>query len=210
MPRRVIDIVSVFGLAAIYVMAARLGLALDAVADFATFVWAPTGISLAALLLLGKRVWPGVFIGAAIANALTRASLPVALGIAIGNTLEALLGAHLLRRRPQFRPTLENAGSVIALIVFAALLSTLVSATIGVATLYLGGALATTNILATWRAWWVGDMVGALLIAPPLLVWATQPRVPFRRHWRETLALCVVLLAATITAFFGGLRGIPT
>ena len=210
MSRRWFDNFAIFALAAVYVVVARLGLALDAVAGFATLVWAPTGISLAAILLLGKRVWPGIFIGAAVANVLTGAAVPVALGIACGNTLEALAGAYLLLRIPHFRPTLENVTSVIGLILTAAVISPLISATIGVASLYLGHAVSTAMLLETWRAWWLGDMVGALLVAPIIMVWAATPRVRFRTHWAEAAALTIAVIAVSLTTFFNGRSGLPT
>src|SRR6266508_3733261 len=112
------DMALVVALAALYVAAARLGLALDAVAGFATLVWPPTGISLAALLLFGYRLWPGIFIGATIANLLTGAPVAVALGIAVGNTAEALLGTYALRRIPNFSLALDRLRDVLGLIVF--------------------------------------------------------------------------------------------
>src|SRR3954466_12650352 len=81
-----------------YFVTARLGLLLDAVSGFATLVWPPTGIALAALLLFGRRLWPGVLLGAACVNLVAGASLPVALAIGAGNTLEVLAGSALLRR----------------------------------------------------------------------------------------------------------------
>src|SRR3954447_19152843 len=107
------------GLAVLYVLSARLGLAFDPVSGFATLVWPPTGISLAAILLLGNRVAPGIFLGALCANLLAGAPVPVAAGIGIGNACEALVGAFLLRRVPGFSITLERVTSVIALIVCA-------------------------------------------------------------------------------------------
>jgi signal transduction histidine kinase len=211
MPRRVTDVLAIVALAAVYVLVARFGLAFDAVAGFATLVWPPTGISLAAVLLLGYRVCPGIFIGAAIANALIGASPAVALGIATGNTLEALAGAYLLRRFvPQFRTALESVTSVFGLIVFAALLSPVLSASFGVASLYLGDFITRSNLAETWRAWWLGDMVGALLAAPIILVWATRPRARFRQNWVELLALGIAVIAASVTTFFSGRTGVPT
>src|SRR6266702_382557 len=90
-------------LAAVYVCAGRLGLMLGPVHLFASLVWAPTGISLAALLLGGIDLWPGVALGALLVNLWTGAPLPVALGIGLGNTLEACAGAYLLRRLGGFR-----------------------------------------------------------------------------------------------------------
>src|SRR6202011_621057 len=108
---------------------------------FAPLVWAPRGLSLAPVLVLGYRIWPGIAIGAFAANILTGAPISVALGIAAGNTIEALVGAYLLRRLPGFRTSLDRVADVIALIVFTALLSTTLSATIGVGSLSAGGLL---------------------------------------------------------------------
>ena len=189
-------------LAVLYVVAARMGLALDAVAGFATLVWPPSGIALAALLLRGHRLWPGVLIGAFVANTLTGAPVLVALGIAIGNTLEAVLGAYALRRVPGFRPSLDRVADALGLIVLAAVLSTVVSATIGVASLYLGGIVAPTDLGRAWRAWWIGDLIGDLLVAPAILVWATAPAArPARRSLVETAALTVAVLVIGYLVF---------
>ena len=197
------------GLAALYVLAARLGLALDPVSGFATVVWPATGISLAAILLLGNRVAPGVFLGAFSANLFAGAPLAVAIGIGAGNAGEAIAGAALLRRVPGFSMTLERSTSVIALIAGAAVLSTVISATMGVASLYAGGIVQPSRMFATWRAWWVGDMVGALLIAPLVLVWSTAPRARRDIHWPETAALVAALVVVSALTFFSDLPHVP-
>jgi signal transduction histidine kinase len=207
---RVFDGVSIVGLAALYVVAARLGLAFDPLSGFATLVWPPTGISLAAVLLLGYRVWPGILIGAAAANLLAGAPTAVALGIGVGNTLEAIAGAYLLRRIPRFTVSLERVSSVVGLVALAALLSTLISATIGVAALHAANVVQQSELGETWRAWWIGDMVGALLIAPLILVWSSEPRARFRQHWAERLALGVAVVVVSVTMFFSGVPGLPT
>src|SRR5574341_307298 len=86
------------GLAAAYVVAGKLGLRLAFVNPSATPVWAPTGIALAAFLILGSRVWPAIFAGAFLVNATTAGTLLTSFGIATGNTLEGLTGAWLLQR----------------------------------------------------------------------------------------------------------------
>src|SRR5881396_1152955 len=116
----------------VYFSTAKLGLMMDAVSGFATLVWPPTGISLAALLLFGYRYWPAVLVGALATNLLAGAPALVALAIAAGNTLEALAGTYTLRRIPGFRTQLDRVRDVIAFLVLAALASTAVSATIGV------------------------------------------------------------------------------
>src|SRR5439155_12260105 len=95
---RLVSIARLIGLATLYVLAARGGLKMDAVAGFATLVWAPTGIALAAVLLLGYGVWPAIFAGAVVANLWIGAPLLVAVGIGVGNTLEAVLGVYTLKR----------------------------------------------------------------------------------------------------------------
>lgn len=201
---------AIAALAIVYLVAARAGLTMDAVAGFATLVWAPSGLALATLLILGPGLWAGVFIGAFLANLLTGAPIPVALGIGAGNTLEAVLAVYALRRIPGFQVSLERLTDVIGLIVLAAGLSTMVSATIGVGSLYLGGILSSGQLGETWRAWWLGDLIADLLVAPVLLVWATGPRT-FRNPKRmvETLALGVAVVAASLL-IFGGAAGIPT
>jgi signal transduction histidine kinase len=165
--RRIFAIVA---LATAYVVTARVGLALDAVAGFATLVWAPSGIALAALLQGGRPLWPGVFVGAFIANVWVGASPVVAGGIAAGNTLEAVAGAALLLRL-SFDARLERIADVARLLVVA-LASTTVSATVGVASLLAGGVVHANELVQTWRAWWVGDAIGDVIVAPLLLVWS--------------------------------------
>ncbi|PYP81869.1 MAG: hypothetical protein DMD35_00055 [Gemmatimonadetes bacterium] len=206
---RLRQIVLSFGLAVVYLLSARLGLAFDPVAGFATVIWPPTGIALAALLLLGNRVAPGVFLGAFAANLLTGAPVAVAVGMGFGNACEALIGASLLRRAPGFSLTLERVASVIQLIVWAAVSSTLVSATIGVVSLYAGGIVQPSQIRDTWRAWWVGDMVGCLLIAPVILVWRSPPRAQHEVHWLEKVALVAALAVVGALTFFSGLPHVP-
>ncbi len=197
-------------LAAIYVVVARLSLLLDPVGHFASWVWPPTGLALAVLLLFGPRLWPGIAVGAAVANVWQGAPLPVACGIALGNTLEAVLGAYALRRIPGFRPSFDRLPDVLALVVLGALASTLVSATIGVASLYFGGMVPAARFAETWRAWWLGDALGDLVVAPFVLHWTTTAwlRVE-RRRWIEALALGAALLAASVVLFSGGETGAP-
>jgi signal transduction histidine kinase len=188
--------------AAIYVVAARAGLGLDAVSGFATLVWAPTGLSLAAILLLGYRMWPGIAIGALVANVFTGAPIGVGLGIAAGNTIEALAGAFLLRRVPGFRTSLGRVVDVLALIVFAAVLSTAISATVGVASLHAGGVLAAGAGPKTWRAWWLGDVIGDLFVAPALLVWLTgRDALPRGKRLAEAMAVGAATLIVAAVVF---------
>lgn len=191
----------VAGVAVLYVLAARAGLRLDAVSGFASLVWPPTGIALAAILLGGRRLWPGIFVGALLANVLTGAPTLAAAGIATGNTLEAVVGAFALKRVTGFRPALDGLRAVIALIVLAAMLSTMISATIGVTSLHFAGLVSTEKLGETWASWWVGDAIGALLVAPAILVWTWGRRSrlsPSRLVEAALLALGVIVASFII------------
>jgi len=209
MDTRLRQVAVVLGLAVVYFIAARFGLAFDPVSGYATLIWPAAGIALAAVLLLGNRVALGVFLGAFAATLYSGAGVLVSIGIGAGNACEALVGAALLLGMPRFSITLERIGAAVSLIVWSAVVSTLISATAGVTILHAGGLLHVADIRDTWRAWWIGDMVGVLLLAPLILVWATKPRTI--RHIRplETVALAVSLVAACALAFFNNLLHVP-
>ncbi|HUF26422.1 MAG TPA: MASE1 domain-containing protein [Gemmatimonadaceae bacterium] len=187
-----------------YFIVARVGLGVEAVAGFASLVWPATGVALAALVRFGYRLWPGVFIGAVAANAWVGAPALVAFGIGAGNTLEAVAGTYLLRRIPGFCPSLDRLRDVIGLIALAAGIGTMISATIGVSSLYLGGILPLAEVGTALRAWWLGDAIGALVVAPVLLVWTTARGVlPGPRPLLEASALIVSVLATSLLIFGG-------
>ncbi|HTC23054.1 MAG TPA: MASE1 domain-containing protein [Gemmatimonadales bacterium] len=166
----------VLGLAAIYYAAARLGLRYASVGESVSLVWPSTGIAFAALTLLGLRYWPGVMLGAFLANAATSVSLTAAIGIAVGNTFEGLLGAFLLRRVAGGALNLANLAHVRTLVFAAAPLGALASAAIGVSSLFATGALPSTQAPEAIIVWWAGDLLGALVVAPVLLAWIPRPR----------------------------------
>jgi diguanylate cyclase (GGDEF)-like protein/PAS domain S-box-containing protein len=189
-------------LAALYFGAAKGGLALAYEHDQVTAVWPPSGIALAAAFLWGYRVWPGLMLGAFVANVWTGAPLLSDLGIAAGNTAEGLVGAALLRRSG-FRPSLARVRDVVSLAVLAAGLSTMVSATVGTASLWLGDVISSGHLLSVWRAWWLGDAGGDLLVAPFLMLAATRAPVTQLRRGRVVEAAClvVVLVGSSVVAF---------
>ena len=186
-------------LAGVYYGAAKLGLELAFETSSVTAVWPPTGIALAALVLGGYRLWPGVALGAILANSWTGIPIYAVLGITAGNTLEALAGAYLLRRVAGFRPSLERVTDVLALVGLAGLLSTMVSATLGVSSLLAAGEISSGAFGSVWRTWWLGDMGGDLVVAPAILVAVTH--WPFRRARDRPLeAAAVVLLTGAVAA----------
>ena len=187
-------------LAAAYVALAKLGLAMDAVSGFASLVWPPTGLAIAALVLGGRSLWPAIAVGAFTANLWAGAPLASALGIAVGNTLEAVTAASLLAR-VNFVPSFARLRDVVAYALFAATLSTLVSAALGVLSLYVGGVVPPAYLGDTFRAWWLGDALGALVIAPALFAWRAAAEPQAKRTWLELGGLSTALLGLTALVF---------
>jgi integral membrane sensor domain MASE1 len=186
-------------LAAVYWGAAKLGLSLAFETSSVTAVWPPTGIALAAIVLGGYRMWPGIALGALLANSWTGLPVYTTVGIAIGNTLEAVVGAYLLARFGGFNPRLERVSDVGALVVLAGALSTIVSATLGVTSLLLGDEINAGDFGQVWRTWWLGDMGGDLVVAPAVLVAATH--WPYRKlPGRAIEAVLVGLATGGLTA----------
>jgi PAS domain S-box-containing protein len=196
-------------LCVIYMGAAMLGLSLDAVGGIATVVWPPTGIALAALTLYGFRLWPGIVLGAFLVNAWAGAPLLAAGGVAVGNTIEALLGAFLLRRVVRFRPALDRLQDVLGLVVLAAVLSTLVSATIGVTSGWLGGIIPPGHYGRAWWTWWLGDAMGALVVAPLVFVWSTRPGRHLRPEQMMEAGALLCAVGGISVAVFSGLLTTP-
>jgi integral membrane sensor domain MASE1/anti-sigma regulatory factor (Ser/Thr protein kinase) len=196
---RLLYIAKIAGVAAAYYGSAKLGLSLAFETGSVTAIWPPTGIALAALILWGYRVWPGVALGALLANAWTGVPLYAVLGITVGNTLEALAGAYLLRRFADFRPSLDRVRDVIALVALAGTLSTTISATFGVTSLLLADEITGGEFGSVWRTWWLGDLGGDLIVAPALLIAASH--WPFNRapgRPLEAVVLAAVLVGVSL------------
>jgi len=177
-----------------YYAAASLGLQMAMVAKQVSVIWPATGVALTLLVVRGQRLWPAVLCGAFAANFLNDTPALTSAGIAVGNTLEALLGAALVRR-VGFQPALRRLHDVASLFLLAACLSTIVSATIGVLCLCLAGLAPWRTFTTLWSTWWIGDAIGDLVMAPFLLVWVDQAQ----REWRlERLAEAMLLFFAML------------
>jgi len=156
-----------------YFAVAKLGLSFSEGHAIVSAVWPPSGVGLAAAIVFGPRVAPAIFLAAVASNATGDSSLPSAVGIAAGNALAAVTGALLLARAG-FVPSLRRMRDVIALAILGAALSTAINATIGTATLLAANVADPHNLWAFWRVWWLGDLTGVLLVAPPLLLLAAR------------------------------------
>ena len=194
-----IYLLKVIALAVIYRLAAVLGLSMAYAQANASPVWPPTGIALAALLLFGIDLWPGVALGVLIGSLLTGAPPLLAFGMALGNTLEAVVGALLLKRLVKFKNKLERLQDVVG-ILLVSLLSTAISASLGTLAVILSGNAPWVAFGSIWTTWWIGDLLGALVVAPLLLTWLT-PGFP-RTNWREYVEGGILFVLLTFLAFF--------
>ena len=195
-------------LAVLYFCAGSFGLSLAHVHPSASAVWPPSGIALAAILLWGYRLWPGIFLGAFLVNINAPGSLATALSIAAGNTLEALLGAALVSRFANGANAFEQTKSLLRFILLAGILSTAVAATVGVTSLSLGGFARWDEFSTIWLHWWLGDMVGDLIVASLLLLWLTQPILSIKAM--QILEAAGLLLTLVFVGWLLFLNTIPS
>jgi PAS domain S-box-containing protein len=191
----------------VYFAAAEFGLSLASVHTNVSPVWPPTGVAIAALLILGRAFWPAILLGAFGANLLTHVSVATAAGIAVGNTLEALTAWYLLRRVQPAHKTFESIVGVSQFVLFAVVLSPAVSATIGNLSLCLGGAARWSNFTSLWLTWWLGDGFGALVVAPFLISWTSPAKLINRSRLLEGSLLLILLFIFSMAVFAGWVPG---
>ena len=186
--------------AASYFLGGYLGLLMPYMGSQISLIWPATGIAVAALVRWGPRLWPAVFLGAFLVNLVVGGSFLAAAAIAVGNTLAPLAAAWLLRRF-DFNPALDRRRDIPSFLVAGALLPMLVSASGGVLALWSVGALATDHLALAWLAWWLGDSLGVLLFAPPLLTFLPDQRHREALRDPSTLVALIVLLASGALLF---------
>jgi PAS domain S-box-containing protein len=194
--------VEVPGLAAAYLIAAKVGLLFAIPPGNATAVWPASGIALAALVLWGNRAWPGIWIGATVASATTGASLVAAAAIGAGNTLAAWVGATLFRRLMGVDKAFLKVRDALAFAVLAAATCT-ISSSVGTAMIFQSGRISIAEIGVNWWTWWLGDVAGQMMLLP--LVLALRDR-----RWRVStlpqcgeLTIAITLLAGVSYCLFG-------
>src|SRR6266705_1002121 len=194
------------GLAAVYYLAAKLGLRFAFINSSVTPVWPPAGIALAAFVLLGYRVWLAIFGAAFLANVSTTGAVLPSIGIAIGNTVEGLLGSYLVNRFARGGRVFDRVRDIVRFTALAALVSTTLSAAIGVTSLAVGGLMSWTDAPRVWLTWWLGDAVGDIVIAPALILWIGVKPAPRwnRAEFLEALVVAAVTVLVAC-AMFGGL-----
>jgi integral membrane sensor domain MASE1 len=173
-------------IAAAYCITGKLGLLLAIPPGYATAIWPPSGLALAATLMYGYGVWPGIVLGSVLVNIVRlwrrppwrRCSSPWGWRrvSAWAAALQAVVGAYLVRRYVGFPSALAREREIGAFLVLGGPVSCLVNATIGVTTLWVGGKIPWALTPLSWWTWWVGDTIGVLIVTPLVLSWVAEPR----------------------------------
>ena len=193
----------VVALAAAYYWLGKLALSHVMVSGWdVAVVWPPSGVALAALLIGRLRLWPGLAFGAALLSWGFASPLQVVIS-AVGVTMEAVLGAYLLKRVLGFRNSLDRLYDVAALAGVAVLVS-IVGSSIGIVSFYTSGRIPPGEVGLEWLKFWLGDTMGILTVAPFLLTWSSRPRQIGRVA--EGVFLALALLAVSGLAFRGWLQ----
>ena len=191
--------------AALYYALARFGLNFVTIGDHISPVWPPSGLSIATLLLFGPRLAPGVFLGSFFANLAIPSSLPIALAIGVGNTLEPLVALWLFARGRPYETLLVRLSEVFRFIALAAFVPAVVSALVGVTSLSLAGLSPWSAYPAALKTWTVGNLLGTLVGFPVLLA-AARPRAD--RWTAPRLAEATAVLAGLgIVSYLVFVRG---
>jgi len=188
------------GLFGAYVVLGRFGLELAYYQRHATIIWAPSGLAIAAVWLLGGRVLWAVFLGALVTNLLVSAEPGLAAGIAIGNTGEAWLGGWMVRRLA-LTAGLVKPRDVLVYVAAVVLGATLVAALNGVLWLHLLDDLPPARLPLTALMWWLGDAGGVLVVTSVLIAFARPPAATPRLRF-DPVAFLLTLVAA-VAVFVG-------
>ncbi|MBC7697449.1 MAG: EAL domain-containing protein [Bacteroidia bacterium] len=183
-----------------YFITAKFGLMVPYKESIATLIWLPTGIAVGALIRWGNISLPAIFVAVLFTELSVGIPLITSIAIAISNTLAPFFCAYLLKKS-QFNHSLIRQKDI-ALMILAALVGMLISATGGVTALYLNGLVAQENIMSVWFIWWIGDTIGVLLALPLVLnISKDNLRVSKQQYyqlfgWLIFYALCEFVISA--------------
>ena len=189
--------------AIIYIAAGKIGLNLASLHASASPVWPPAGIALAAILLLGYRAWPAIFVGALIVNLTTAGDVATSVAIATGNTVEAIAGAWLVNRFADVKTVFHRPQGVFKF-ALAAAISAVISPVFGVTSLALDGFADWTNYGAIWVTWWLGDVTGDLIFTPLVLLWGMKWKLTWKKQEAVEVGVLLLLLTVLSAVVFGG------
>jgi PAS domain S-box-containing protein len=189
-------------LVAVYFLTGKLAQHLTFINSNTTAFWIPAGITLSAFILLGYRIWPAILVGAFLVAVTTVGSLETSIGIAVGNTLEGLVGFYLVNKYANGSRAFSRPRDVFRFTVFAGMLATAVSATVGVMLFCQQGLVRWPDFGAAWLTWWAGDAVSVLVLTPFLALLIANPHHPLDlNELLEVLALLLGVIVVCLTVF---------
>ncbi|MEX6504186.1 CHASE domain-containing protein [Pseudomonas zhanjiangensis] len=200
-------------LALAYAVSGHLALMLAIPPGFASAIFPPVGIALAAVLIWGYPMLAGVFLGSTLLNLsigfsgfehLSLKGLLIAMGIALGTSVQSLIGAWLIRRFVGFPTPLDTERSIFLLLMLGGPLACLISASAGVGVLYAGQAISGAQVSFSWWTWWVGDCIGVLIATPLMFILFAEPRALWRSRATSVglplLVSCAIMVLIFIRA----------
>ncbi|MGO9019775.1 MAG: CHASE domain-containing protein [Syntrophobacteraceae bacterium] len=199
--------IRIVGLAAVYLVAGKLSLLLASPPANAAPIWPAAGLALGAILAFGYGVWPGVFLGSLLLQILHWSNMAEALpaskmllqsvGIASGDSLQALAGAFLIFKAVRFPVSLNRMHDVVKIMLLGGPVACVIGATVCVATLLLTGAIHLENWLPSWGTWWLGDTLGVFVLIP--LTSAFSMEMAKSRLRNQLFVIIPVLIAFLLT-----------
>jgi len=194
-------------LALVYFGFGILGQLLNVTLSHASVLGPSTGIALAALLLLGKRIWPGVFLGSFAISAFVSAfsfdtpMLAIHAAHAAGATLSALLGHVLIKKFVGIPNSLIEDRGILLFMLLGGPLSCLVAPTVGITAMYQAGMIGATQIASRWFFWWTGDTMGVLVFTPIILIAYAEPRAVWGQR-RYSVGLPLIATFALVIILY--------
>jgi diguanylate cyclase (GGDEF)-like protein/PAS domain S-box-containing protein len=204
LPQRWHRVLVALGVTVVYIASAGLGLQLAVVHGNVTAVWPPSGIALAALLLLGTRFWSAIAVAAFLVNLWSGLPWLTSFMLAGGNTLAALTGARLVSHFCRSCNPLDSCMGLLTLVAGGALIATTLSASVGVTALLASGLAPLNATGELWLTWWLGDATGVIVFAPLFLAWDYKPEMTWKPHRFAEGLVYVMALIFTVQVIFSG------
>lgn len=200
---RLASVLLIISITLVYFLFGLLGLELAVPPSQVGLIWPPAGIALAAMLLYGTRIWPGIFIGnfciSAWAFGFDAQSVQIYVATAIGAVLFAYIGCYLIKKYVGFPSELIKDREIFLFFILGGVVSSLIPATIGIAAMTLSGIISPSTIPINWFSWLIGDAIGVLIFTPIMLTLLT----PDSKLWkRRRLSLALPLISSFVIILF--------
>jgi signal transduction histidine kinase len=195
----------VFALAGTYIISGVATLSFGSVEHLLTWAWPPSGLALAALLIFGLHLWPGIVLGQLALGCIEKIPFFVSLGLSVGNAIAPLTCAYLLKTKWQLRNSLSRLQDISALLLIGAILSSFLNSTITITSLYFGNQIPSDQLTFYLRSCFLKDAIGILLFSPLLLTWSVPSFLSSKRksakRYVEALVLGLLIGLTSLSMF---------